>query len=270
LKGRIEVLSEKTKRALEVAKKAGAFIFSRRHSVGKIDTKSSAIDVVTEVDREAQDLITRELASSFPVDLVWGEESGYPLHDFSSTWVIDPIDGTSNYIHGLPFYSVSIAYFSGGKPSIGVVYVPALGELFFAEEGQGAFLNDQPIRVSPRKEWYQAIVGTGFPHKERSWKIMEPLYARLSLRCQALRALGSAAMGVAYVACGRLEGYVQLGISFYDVAAGICLVREAQGFVGDLWGQEWDVTSRSLWVTNGLLDLGVVTNILPGGNFPET
>ncbi|MEN3185084.1 MAG: inositol monophosphatase family protein [Atribacterota bacterium] len=257
------MISERTKKALEIAQEAGKFAFSRCHSVGKVETKSSLIDVVTEVDKETQHLIARQLNRSFPKDLVWGEESGYPLEDFSSTWVIDPIDGTSNYIHGLPFYAISMAYFRGGKPSIGVIYAPVLKELFFAEEGQGAFLNGEPIRVSPVDTWHQAIVGTGFPHDEKRWAFIEPLYARLLTTCQALRAMGSAALGVAYVACGRLDGYVQLGISFYDVAAGICLVREAKGTVSDLWGKEWTFVSRSLWVTNGVLDLGVVKGVLP-------
>jgi len=257
------VISEKAQKALEIAQKAGEFVYSRRHSVGKIETKSSAIDVVTEVDREAQNLITQELHRYFPADLIWGEESGYPLHDFSSTWVIDPVDGTNNYIHGLPFYSVSIAYFRDGRPSIGVIYAPVLGELFFAEEGEGAFLNEKPIRVSPVRAWHQALVGTGFPHDGRYWKLMEPLYAHLSQQCQALRAMGSAALGVAYVACGRLEGYVQLGVSFYDVAAGVCLAREAGGLVSDLWGNEWTFASRSLGVTNGMLDLHDAEMFLP-------
>lgn len=257
------MISERTQRALEIAREAGKFAFSRRHSIGKIETKSSLVDVVTEVDKETQHFITRELSRSFPADLVWGEESGYPLEDFSSTWVIDPIDGTNNYIHGLPFYAVSLAYFRDGKPSIGVIYAPVLEELFFAEEGQGAFLNGKLIRVSPVNAWHQAIVGTGFPHEEEHWKFMEPLYARLSTSCQALRSMGSAALGVAYVACGRFEVYVQLGISFYDVAAGICLAQEAKGTISDLWGKEWTFASRSLWVTNGVLDLGIVKGLLP-------
>ena len=169
------MISEKAQKALEIAQRAGEFVYSRRHSVGKIEAKSSAIDVVTEVDREAQNLITQELHRYFPADLIWGEESGYPLHDFSSTWVIDPVDGTNNYIHGLPFYSVSIAYFREGRPSIGVIYAPVLGELFFAEEGEGAFLNEKPIQVSPVRAWHQALIGTGFPHDGRYWKLMEPL-----------------------------------------------------------------------------------------------
>lgn len=254
---------ERLERAIEIAQKAGKFVFSRRYSIGRIETKSSAIDVVTEVDKEAQSLIIKELTRFFPADLVWGEESGYPLRDFSSTWVIDPIDGTSNYVHGLPFYAVSIAYFRDGKPFIGVIYAPTLEELFVAEEGKGAFLNGNPIRVSPVQKWHQAILGTGFPHDEKKWKLLEPLYNRLLTQCQALRAMGSAALGVAYVACGRLEGYVQLGISFYDVAAGVCLVREAQGMVNDLWGKEWTFQSRSLWVTNGILDLDMMRKSLP-------
>ncbi|MGQ9474420.1 MAG: inositol monophosphatase family protein, partial [Candidatus Caldatribacteriaceae bacterium] len=171
--------SERLKKATEIAQKAGEFVFSRRHSIGRIGMKSSAIDVVTEVDKEAQSIISQELARFFPADVVWGEESGYPLCDFSSTWVIDPIDGTSNYVHGLPFYAVSIAYFQDGQPSIGVIYAPVLEELFVAEKGKGAFLNGNPIRVSTVRKWHQAILGTGFPHDEKRWRLVEPLYNRL-------------------------------------------------------------------------------------------
>ncbi len=248
-------MKERVEKVIEIAEKAGQFVLSRRRSVGKIETKSSAIDVVTEVDKETQKLVTQELKRHFPTDIVWGEESGYPLDDFSSTWVIDPIDGTSNYVHDLPFYSVSIAYFQDGKPSLGVIYAPVLREMFWAVRGVGAFLDGQPITVSPIRSLHQAILGTGFPHEARRWALVEPMYARLLSRCQALRAMGSAALGVAYVACGRLEGYLQLGISFYDVAAGICMVQEAGGRVYDLWGREWTVKSRSLWVSNGVLEI---------------
>ncbi|MBP9015702.1 MAG: inositol monophosphatase [Candidatus Atribacteria bacterium] len=241
--------------ALEVAQKVGKFVMAHQNSIREITEKSSPIDVVTEVDKEAQKMIIKELSSRFTQDLFWGEESGYPLEDFSSTWVIDPIDGTSNYIHNLPLYGISIAYLKEGKPIIGVLEFPRLRETFWAEKGEGAFLNGERIQVSEIKEMYRAIVGTGFPHRGAKWQIMEPIYAQILSECQALRSLGSAALGVAYVACGRLEGYLQLGLSFYDIAAAICLVEEAGGKIRDLKNKEWSVESRSILATNSKIGM---------------
>jgi len=242
--------------ALDVAKKAGNFAMAHQNSIREIKEKNSPVDVVTEVDKEVQEMIIKELSSHFAQDLFWGEESGYPLEDFSSTWVIDPIDGTSNYIHNLPLYGISIAYLREGEPIIGVLEIPRLRETFWAEKGGGAFLNGERIRVSEIKEMHRAIVGTGFPHRGAKWQIMEPVYAQILSECQALRSLGSAALGVAYVACGRLEGYLQLGLSFYDIAAAICLVREAGGKIRELESEKWNVKSRSILATNSKIEMG--------------
>lgn len=241
--------------ALNVAQDVGKFVMNHQNSIREIKRKSSPVDLVTDVDKEAQEMIIKELSSRFPQDLFWGEESGYPLEDFSSTWVIDPIDGTSNYIHNLPLYGVSIAYLREEEPIIGVLEFPRLGETFWAEKGKGAFLNGEKIRVSRIKEAHRAIVGTGFPREVGEWELMEPAYAQIVTKCQALRSLGSAALGVAYVACGRLEGYLQLGLSFYDVAAGVCLVGEAGGEIKELEGKEWSVRSRSILATNSEIEL---------------
>jgi len=241
--------------ALDVAKEVGKFVMDHENHIQEIKEKNSPFDVVTEVDKEAQEMIIEGLSSHFAQDLFWGEESDYPLEDFSSTWVIDPIDGTSNYIHNLPLYGISIAYLREGEPIIGVLDFPRLGETFWAEKGKGAFLNGERIRVSDIKEMHRTIVGTGFPHQSAKWQIMEPVYAQIAAECQALRSFGSAALGVAYVACGRLEGYLQLGLSFYDVAAAVCLVREAGGEVRELGNKEWNVRSRSILVTNSKIGM---------------
>ncbi|MGQ9622243.1 MAG: inositol monophosphatase family protein [Candidatus Caldatribacteriaceae bacterium] len=251
-------------RAKEVALEVGEFVLSRQNSIQQVETKSSPIDVVTEVDKEAQAMIIKKLKSSFPGDIFWGEESPEALSDFSHTWVIDPIDGTSNYVHGLPFYGVAISYFFQGEPVLGVIYVPALRELFWAGKGEGAFLNGRRIQVSSINALHKAIFIVGFPHEKRRWEVMEPVCAYLLGECQALRSFGSAALGLAYVACGRCEGYIQLGLSFYDVAAGACLVQEAGGLVRELSGNGWDFVSRSVCAYNGHIDLtGVVRQILP-------
>ena len=185
---------------------------NHQNSIREIKRKSSPVDLVTDVDKEAQEMIIKELSSRFPQDLFWGEESGYPSgRFFPPPGVIDPIDGTSNYIHNLPLYGVSIAYLREEEPIIGVLEFPRLGETFWAEKGKGAFLNGEKIRVSRIKEAHRAIVGTGFPREVGEWELMEPAYAQIVTKCQALRSLGSAALGVAYVACGRLEGISSWG-----------------------------------------------------------
>lgn len=259
-----EVFAARLERAKEVALEVGEFVLSRQNSIQRIEAKSSPIDVVTEVDKEAQVMIIERLKSSFPEDVFWGEESSEALSDFSHTWVIDPIDGTSNYVHGLPFYGVAISYFSQGEPVLGVIYIPAFRELFWAERGKGAFLNGERIQVSSTNALHEAIFVVGFPHRKRRWEVVEPLYAYLLGECQALRSFGSAALGLAYVACGRCEGYIQIGISFYDVAAGVCIVQEAGGLVRELSGRGWDFVSRSICAYNGSIDLtGIVRQALP-------
>lgn len=258
------MLRKRLEEAKSIVQEVGTFVLHRIHSIEQIEAKSSPIDVVTEVDKEAQDCIVNALRSAFPEDTIWGEESGEPLRDFSHTWVIDPIDGTSNYIHGLPFYAVSIAYFLEGEPVLGVIYAPALHELFWALQGEGAFLNGERISVSKVSALHQAIFITGFPHSKKRWEVMAPIYGYLLGECQALRSFGSAALGLAYVACGRCEGYFHLGVSFYDVAAGVCLVGEAGGIVSELSGKPWNRASHSLCASNGSIDLtGIVRRTLP-------
>lgn len=254
-------MSSRLSVALNVAQQVGKFVVSRQSSIREIKEKSSPVDVVTEVDKEAQEMIIKELSSHFSHDFFWGEESDYPLEDFSSTWVIDPLDGTSNYIHNLPLYGISIAYWREEQPIIGVLEFPRLGETFWAERRKGAFLNGERIRVSQIKEPHRAIVGTGFPHQVEKWALVEPAYARIVAEYQALRSLGSAALGLAYVACGRLEGYLQLGLSFYDVAAGICLVEEAGGEIKELGGRKWSIRSRSILATNSEIELGKLSSV---------
>lgn len=239
--------------ALPLARQCGKFLVDRQRSIGHIEEKSSSIDLVTEVDREAQELIFSTLQSAFPGDVLWGEESGYQLQDFSSTWVVDPIDGTTNYIHGLPGYTVSIAYYRDGKPVLGVIDSPTLQETFWGFKNGGAYLNGHPIQVTGENRIHRALLATGFPHDPDRCGIMMPVYTRILCRSQALRALGSAALAIVSVASGRLEGYFQIGISFYDIAAGVCLVEEAGGVVTELTGDPWTAESRTVLATNQVL-----------------
>ncbi len=244
---------DRLNRALDVVKKAGEIAQQRQQSIGFIEDKTSPMDIVTDIDRETQHMILNTLKSYFPEDEIWGEESGYPLQDFSATWVVDPIDGTTNYVHGLPLYGISLAYYHHGWPVIGVIDSPAFRETFWAEKGSGAYLNGKPIKISQVTDIRRSLVSTGFPHEQSRCDIVIPVYHRLLCRTQALRAIGSAALGVAYVACGRFEAYFQLGVSFYDVAAGVCMLEETGGAVLQLDGKTWGTASRSIVAINPLI-----------------
>lgn len=265
------MLEERLEIALRIAESAGEYALQNQKRITSINEKKRDTDLVTNVDREVQELITQELKRYFPQDKVWGEESNQPLEDFSSTWVIDPIDGTANFIHQIPFFSVSIAYFKQGWPVIGVIFAPNLKEIFYACQGRGAFLNSDPISVSGVTNLNRAIFGTGFPHSKAAWERISYLYASLVPRCQAIRSLGSAALGVAYVACGRMEGYFQADLSFYDIAAGICIAQEAGALIFDLSGNPWNTESHSLLVLSKNLSLesqAFITKCLKEGEIP--
>lgn len=248
------MFKDRLSKALEIVKIAGKIARGRQHSIGLIEDKTSPMDVVTDIDRETQDLILKTLKKDFPEDITWGEESGYPLNDFSSTWVLDPIDGTTNYVHGLPLYSISLAYYYQGIPVIGIIDSPSFGETFYSERGSGAYLNGNPIHLSEVKDLRRSLLSTGFPHEQNRCDIIIPVYHHLLCRAQALRAIGSAALGIAYVACGRFEAYFQLGVSFYDVAAGVCMLEEVGGKVLQINEKPWGTTSRSIVAMNPLIE----------------
>jgi len=252
--GELKMFNDRLTKGLEIVKIAGKIARDRQQSIGHIEDKTSPMDIVTDIDRETQDLILKTLKKSFPEDVTWGEESGYPLNDFSSTWVLDPIDGTTNYVHGLPLYSISLAYYYQGVPVIGVIDSPSFGETFYSERGSGAYLNGNPIRLSDVKDIRRSLLSTGFPHEQNRCDIIIPVYHHLLCRAQALRAIGSAALGIAYVACGRFEAYFQLGVSFYDVAAGVCILEEVGGKVRQINEKSWGIASQSIVAINPLIE----------------
>jgi myo-inositol-1(or 4)-monophosphatase len=193
----------------------------------RVDYKGE-IDLVTEVDHESEAYILGEIERRFPQDSIASEESGVNLKSGGGTWYVDPIDGTVNFAHGLPIFTVSIAYAAGGQVQLGVVYDPLLDECFSAALGQGASLNGQPIRVSNTLELDRALLGTGFPYDIRTHPRNNlDNYSRFSLLSQAMRHMGSAARDLCYVAAGRLDGFWELRLKTFDVAAGSLIAREA-------------------------------------------
>lgn len=223
---------------VKAARAAGTLIL--RH-MGKLDAlnvvEKARQDYASEVDAAAEAEIIRELRRAFPDYAILAEESG-AMGKGRYTFVVDPLDGTSNYLRGLPHFCVSIALVENGEPVHGVVFDPLRNELFTASRGAGALLNDRKIRVADRKDLAGSLLITGFPPRERS-RLAPQLEALSKLMAEAedIRRTGSAALDLAYVACGRADGYFEAGIKPWDIAAGMLLVREAGGRVCDLKGR---------------------------------
>lgn len=196
-------------------------------------------DLVTNIDKECEQTIISILLKSFRDHSVLGEESGVSGNpDSEYQWVIDPIDGTANFIHGVAHSAVSIALRCHGRTEVGVVFDPMLNEMFTAARGEGASLNGRRIRVAENNSLESALIGTAFPmrHRERMGAYLE-LFARLINNCADVRRMGAASLDLCYVACGRFDGYLEQGLRDWDWAAGDLIVREAGGLVTDFMGE---------------------------------
>jgi myo-inositol-1(or 4)-monophosphatase len=227
-------LIDRAKCARRVARQAGklAADFYRSRNTLSIERKGIQ-DVVSKADRASEDLILTELAGEFPDDGFLGEEGGL-RREAEYTWVVDPIDGTDNFLRGIPFWCVSIALVAARQPLIGVIYNPVADEMFSAVKGGGAFLNGEPIRVSDTTEIERARLCVGFSYRRPIAPHMRALEALLAAHCEYSR-LGSGALGVAYTAAGRFDGYWEYHINAWDVAAGIVIVTEAGGVTNDFF-----------------------------------
>ncbi len=225
--------------AVRAARAAGDLIV---RYVDRIDTLTISPkgrnDFVSEVDRKAEQEIVNVLSKAYPDHAFLGEEGGrHGLPKGEFTWVIDPLDGTTNFLHGLPQFAVSIGLLYRGKVECGVVYDPMRQELFTAKRGGGAMLNDRRLRVTTQKVFTGALLGTGFPFKDqRHNDAYFGMFRELMKDTAGIRRAGSAALDLAWVACGRLDGFWEIGLLPWDMAAGILLIQEAGGIVTDLEG----------------------------------
>jgi myo-inositol-1(or 4)-monophosphatase len=241
--------------AVKAARKAGAIITRASHDIDKLNIQSKRQnDFVSEVDHAAEDAIISVLREAYPTHGFIGEESGPKNADAEFVWVIDPLDGTTNFLHGLPQYCVSIGLLHKGGLNQAVVYDPNRNELFTATKGVGAYLNDRRIRVTKTDHLGDGLVGTGFPFKEVGG-IDEYLrmFKNMTLSCSGIRRPGAAALDLAWVAAGRLDGFWEIGLSPWDMAAGALLIREAGGLVGDLNGEDKFMDSGRIVASNGKL-----------------
>jgi myo-inositol-1(or 4)-monophosphatase len=226
--------------AVKAARRAGSIIERAAVSGVALEVRAKrANDFVTQVDRAAEQAVIEVVRKAYPDHGILAEESG-ELRGASAEycWVIDPLDGTTNFIHGFPQYCVSIAIQQGGKSVHAVVYDPSKNELFTASRGRGAFLNDRRIRVTRCRRLEDALVGTGFPFRElgRLEQYMGQL-GRMMGSSSGVRRAGAAALDLAYVAAGRLDAFWEMGLSPWDMAAGALLISEAGGLVGDFSGE---------------------------------
>jgi len=227
--------------AIKAARSAGAII--NRASLDldllKVNTKSPN-DFVTEVDHQAESVIIEQLLGAYPGHGILAEESGrtHGAKDSEYVWIIDPLDGTTNFIHGFPVYSVSIALSFRGQVQQAVVYDPTRNDLFYASKGRGAFLNDRRLRVSKRTRLADCLVGTGFPfRKGDNFKRYLQMFEVVMQSCAGLRRPGSAALDLCYVAAGYTDGFFETGLSPWDIAAGALMVTEAGGLIGNFTGE---------------------------------
>ena len=239
----------------QVALDAGTVLVQRLGSA-RISNKGD-IDLVTEADIAAEELIIDRIRSYYPRHGILAEESGeaVTVGDTASEWrwVIDPLDGTTNYAHGYPCFCTSIGVEHNGKLEFGVIYDPMRKELFAAERGQGATLNDRRIKVSDVEELSKAMLVTGFPYNVRERPDFAREFVTFTMNAQAVRRDGSAAIDLAYVACGRFDGFWEDGLNPWDMAAGVLLIQEAGGRVTNFNDEPLSIYTKKVLATNGLV-----------------
>ncbi len=227
--------------AIKAARRAGQIINRASNDLDllKVSTKQPN-DFVTEVDKAAEAAIIETLLEAYPNYGILAEESGQQAGkgDEEYQWIIDPLDGTTNFIHGLPQYAISIALAKGNSIEQAVVYDPNRNELFTASKGAGAFLNERRIRVSRRTKLQESLIGTGFPYRMfEHVDLYLAIFKELAQKTAGQRRPGAASLDLAYVACGRYDGFWEFGLSPWDVAAGALLISEAGGLISDLRGE---------------------------------
>jgi myo-inositol-1(or 4)-monophosphatase len=238
--------------AIDTARAAGRLLRAELAGSRRITYKGSPIDLVTEMDARAEALIVEALTGTFPDDAVLSEETGARAGRSGRRWIVDPLDGTTNYAHGLPVFAVSIALETDGQVTLGVVYDPNRDELFAAERGAGAFLGDERLAVSRTAALGESLLSTGFPYDIRTTRDTNLTeYAAFAVRARAVRRLGSAVIDCAWCAAGRFDGFWELRLGPWDVAAGSLLIEEAGGRVTDLTGGPLDLDRPAVVASNG-------------------
>lgn len=236
----------------EATREAGKIISDYFQGSFTVDNKEGINNLVTEVDKHSEKRIIEIIRKHYPTHSIISEEVGEMIQDSPYQWIIDPIDGTVNFAHGIPICCVSIGLKHNEDLILGTVYNPMMNELFFAEKGKGAFLNEKPISVSTKSDFRKACLVTGFPYK---WPDSQEhpirVFERFILEGLPVRRLGSAAIDLCWVACGRFDGFWEYNLSSWDVAAGYLIVQEAGGRITNFEGDPYSVFDKETLATNG-------------------
>ncbi|MFO0775118.1 MAG: inositol monophosphatase family protein [Nitrospiraceae bacterium] len=261
--------------AIEAAHEAGEALRLATQDGFRIERKSSVVNLVTDADREAEQRIVAHIRRTYPDHRILAEEGGRAADaDSPYQWIIDPLDGTTNFAHGFPFYSVSIALEEQGTCILGAIYDPTRDELFTAIRGQGAYLNDRPIHVSTTDTLDDALLVTGFAYDIRETPDNNlDHFCRFALAAQGLRRTGSAALDLCYVAMGRLDGYWEVTLSPWDSAAGSVILTEAGGRITHFNGSPYTIYGKNLLASNGVLHdamQAVLAQRQPASGAPDT
>jgi myo-inositol-1(or 4)-monophosphatase len=247
--------------ALRAARAAGR-IHLKRLSRINISRKSNSIDLVTEADHESEAEVIEVIHRAFPTHAILAEESGRSAHESDHRWIIDPLDGTTNFAHGFPMFCVSIAYQRRGRTQFAVIYDALKKECFVAARGRGARLNGKPIRVSTTDSLSSALLATGFPYDRRERRrYYLTFWEAFMLRTQGVRRTGSAALDLAYVATGRTDGFWEFGLKAWDVAAGALVVEEAGGRATNMDGSALDIDGANIVASNGKIRRAMLETI---------
>lgn len=244
--------------AIEAALKSGLFIKSSLGCIGKVIYKGRD-NIVTDTDKRAESLIIKNIISAFPGHSILSEERR-PISTASPyKWVIDPIDGTTNFAHGFPFFCVSIALEEFGRIIVGVVYDPMREELFYAGLTQGAYLNNKKIGMSKTRKLSESVLATGFSYGRKRKDRNVKHFRNFLMRTLAIRRAGSAALDLCYVACGRFDGFWEMYLKPWDSAAGVLIVKEAGGLVTKFDGTSYSPYDKEILATNGLIHKQMIT-----------
>ena len=244
--------------AIQTARDAGSILADRMGRALQVSNKGD-IDLVTEADLASEKLIIERIKTHYPRHAILAEESGETEGIKTVTgqgdwrWIVDPLDGTTNYAHGYPCFCVSIALEREGSIELGVIYDPVRDEVFAAERGQGATLNDRTIRVSTVDDLNAAMLCTGFPYNVRERPDFARDFVNFTMNAQAVRRDGSAALDLAYLACGRFDGFWEDGLNAWDIAAGLIMIEEAGGRTTDFHGARLDIYTPKVLASNGLI-----------------
>lgn len=256
--------------AIKIAQKAGEMLVKAQDRLDQVTvfTKDEN-DCVSDVDRKVEAFIIESILDAYPQHAILAEESGDTGHNAEFRWIIDPLDGTRNFIQGIPHYCISMALEHQGKLLVGVVYDPVRDECFSAERGKGARLNNKRLRVSDKTKLSEAVLGTGFPYRPN--QCLDTYLATLKTllpACAGLRRPGAAALDLAYVAAGRFDGFWEMGLKRWDMAAGVLLIREAGGLISDWDGGETYLETGNIVTANRKLLKTLMPALIKSQNVP--